>query len=188
MSLVNAYSLLLSKMALSQGDLIDNPQFEGHHAVRHELHGPVDFGDKRIISFAFSSDDSGQAALGVPVVEAVNLPPLRERIVQQTQKRIDRIEHDSSGSSRVGLDLDSSEHSTQVEFAGLDHVRFHLGIKKEELLLFQFREVPPEACGVCQNVAGVLFEGDEDARLAELARPVDQCLQGENGFSAPRTA
>jgi hypothetical protein len=92
------------------------------------------FADKRIISFAFRSDDPGQAALGEPVVEAVNLPPLRERIVQQTQKRIDRIEHDSSGSSRVGLGLDSSEHSTQVEFAGLDHVRLHLGIKKEELL------------------------------------------------------
>jgi hypothetical protein len=52
----------------------------------------------------------------------------------------------------------------------------------------QVREVPPEACGVCQNLAGVLFEGDEDARLAELARPVDQCLQGENGFSAAGTA
>ena len=137
---------------------------------------------------AFRSDDPRQAALGEPVVEAVNLPPLRQRIVQQTQKRIDRIKHDSSGSSRVGLGLDSSEHSTQVEFAGLDHVRPHLGIKKEELLLFQFREVPPEACGVCQNVAGILFEGDEDARLAELARPVDQCLQGENGFSGAGTA
>jgi hypothetical protein len=44
----------------------------------------------------------------------------------------------------------------------------------------RFREVPPEACGVCQNVAGVLFEGDEDAQLAELARPVDQCLQGDS--------
>src|SRR6266481_3578111 len=27
-----------------------------------------------------------------------------------------------------------------------------------------------------------------DARLAELARPIDQCLQGEHGFSAARTA
>jgi len=37
-------------------------------------------------------------------------------------------------------------------------------------------------------VAGVLFEGDEDARLAELARPIDHCLQGEHGFSAAGTA
>src|SRR5271165_7642929 len=55
-------------------------------------------------------------------------------------------------------------------------------------VLFQFREVPPKASGVRQNVSGVLFEGDEDARLAELARPIDQCLQGEHGFSAARTA
>ena len=39
-----------------------------------------------------------------------------------------------------------------------------------------------------QNVAGILFEGDENARLAELARPVDQCLQGEDSFSATGTA
>ena len=137
---------------------------------------------------AFRSDDPGQAALGEPVVEPANLPPLREPIVQQSQKRIDRIEHDSSGSSRIGLGLDSSQHSTQVKFAGLNHVRPHFGINEEELLLFQFRQVPPETCGVCQNVAGILFEGDEDARLAQLARPVDQCLQGENRFSAAGTA
>jgi len=43
------------------------------------------------------------------------------------------------------------------------------------LLLFQFRQLPAEACRVYQNLAGILFEGDEDARLAELARPIDQC-------------
>jgi hypothetical protein len=93
----------------------------------------------------------------------VNLPPFRVRIVQRSQKHIDRIEYDPFRSSCVGLGLDSSEHSTQVEFAGLDHVRTQFGIKKEEPLLFQLRQVPAEACGVCQNVAGVLFEGDEDA-------------------------
>src|SRR5208282_1729026 len=129
---------------VSQGDLIDQPQFESDHAVRHELHEPVAFGDKRIISLAFRSNNPGQAALGEPVVEAVNLPPLREPIVQQTQKHIDRIEDDSSGSSRVGLGLDSSEHSTQVEFAGLDHLRPHLGIKKKRCLFSSLGRFHPK--------------------------------------------
>ena len=60
--------------------------------------------------------------------------PLRQRIVQQSQKHIDRIEHDSSGSPRVGLGLDSSQHSTQVKFAGLDHVRPPLSIKNHKPL------------------------------------------------------
>src|SRR3977135_2793548 len=89
--------------------------------------------------------------------EPVNLPTLRKRIVQQTQKHINRIEHDSSGSSRVCLGRDSSEHSTQIEFAGLDHVRPHLGIKKEELLLFQFREVPPKLAAFARMSRGVSF-------------------------------
>src|SRR3984893_11772649 len=59
---------------VSQCDLIDHPLFEADHAVRHELHEPVAFADKRIISLAFRSNNPGQAALGEPVVEAVNLP------------------------------------------------------------------------------------------------------------------
>ena len=34
----------------------------------------------------------------------------------------------------------------------------------------------------------VLATGRNEDRLAELARPIDQCLQGEHGFSAARTA
>ena len=47
---------------------------------------------------------------------------------------------------------------------------------------------PAERCGVRDDLAGALFESDEDAGLPRLTRPLDENLQRQDRLPAARSA
>ena len=154
-------------------------------AIHHELQEAVAL---VLVVSDLLRDDAGQPCFGEPVADAVDLAPLRGRIVEQAEQHVDPVEDDALGIHRLRLGPEQGEHADQVEVAGLDDLGSQPRIEEEQLLLFERWQIPTERGRVGDDLPRALLERDEHARFLHLVRPVDQRLQREHGLAAARSA
>jgi hypothetical protein len=117
-------------------------------------------------------------------VKPVKLAALSRRVVKQTQQHVDRIENDQLRSHLSRLGLQRSQQASEIECAGLDHVRTHAGIDEIEMLLLEVAHVPSEGLRIGRHPARMFLECDKDARRAVVHGAANQDLEREDCLTA----
>ena len=166
---------------IAMGEATDDVLAQMHDAIGHVLEEVVSGPVRLVGSTRPGSDDAGDAVDGQPVLNAVELLPLRERVVEQRQQHVDRVEHDACGMVLGKPGADAGQESADIETPGLHDIGRHAGIHECEFVLAS--KIPAERSGVGNDALRIFFECDENAAFAVQERAIDQCLQGEHGLA-----
>ena len=167
-------------MSDAAGDML----VKTHDAVGHELEEIVAAHDRKVATVPTGGDDAGDVIGGQPVLDPVQLLPLRERVVEQRQQHIDGVEHDARSVFLGEPRADARQQAADIEAPGLYDIGRHAGIHEQQFVLVG--KVPAERGGVGNDAARIFLEGDKNAAFAVQARTIDQGLQGEHRLAAAR--
>ena len=184
--------------AVGGATVLDDAQPSGREQFRHAVVEDDDaVGDvlleavasERAVA-ALAGDDRRDPLVLEPAEQAAELGAEDGGIRQAAEERLEGVEHDAPGPERVDGVAQADEEAFEVVLAGLlDFTPLDVDEVHQQLVLFgQLRQVEPEGTDVLGELLGGLFEGQEDAGLAELGRAPDEELHREECLAAAGAA
>ena len=168
------------------GELVYDAVIEQDHAIRDVFLEAV--AGKRAIA-ALAGDDGRDTLVFHPVEQATQLGAQNGEVGKASEKRFERIQHDTLGADRVDGESQADEKSTQVEVARfLDFASHNRHVVDQDFLACRERlEIETHRRHILGEIIGAFLERHEHARFTVLLRPAHQKLHGEHGFPATGT-